>query len=459
MKKLSILSTIIVFCLGITVSALGQTEIIGSGNTAATTTLITTNSNPDTSMVILDDGNVGIGTTTPGTKLEVYGVIYSSSAAGGFQFPDGTIQGSAAAGVAYHHEFTVAKTGGDFTTISAALNACTSPSSNNTYLIRVMPGLYQEMVTCKKHVHIKGAGKYTTYTGSFLGADSCVIKDFNIMGTIFCLGTSPTIIHNLIWDINDLGNGIEVSLQGKPWIIENEIVDHGEWGIYCHDFGSDPWIIGNKILRNQYGGIKCEETSPTISNNQIINNNNFGIYLIGLASTPSEPTIDDNIISHSIDVMGTGLTAGIYMEDFTEPRIIANDIYLNEYGIWVEPETQPSIIGNSINYNLDAGIVCNSSGYTKPVVIKSNHIHSNVLSGSSLQAGIWVGNDATPIISHNNVHNNGTGVPGGGFDIDYSGCTTFFPMISLNVFDFINASGGGATGLYNVTSGGLAIAP
>jgi hypothetical protein len=41
-------------------------------------------------------GNVGIGTTTPGQKLSVAGVVESTT--GGFRFPDGTVQTSAAAG-------------------------------------------------------------------------------------------------------------------------------------------------------------------------------------------------------------------------------------------------------------------------------------------------------------------------------------------------------------------------
>jgi hypothetical protein len=41
-------------------------------------------------------GNVGIGTQTPGSKLEVAGVVHSTN--GGFMFPDGTVQVSAATG-------------------------------------------------------------------------------------------------------------------------------------------------------------------------------------------------------------------------------------------------------------------------------------------------------------------------------------------------------------------------
>jgi len=47
-------------------------------------------------MTVQDNGNVGIGTTTPGFKLEVAGQVRSTS--GGFVFPDGTVQTTAGGG-------------------------------------------------------------------------------------------------------------------------------------------------------------------------------------------------------------------------------------------------------------------------------------------------------------------------------------------------------------------------
>jgi hypothetical protein len=54
-----------------------------------------TNTYPST-MIVNDSGNVGIGNTGPGYKLDVAGQIHSSS--GGFVFPDGTTQTTAASG-------------------------------------------------------------------------------------------------------------------------------------------------------------------------------------------------------------------------------------------------------------------------------------------------------------------------------------------------------------------------
>jgi hypothetical protein len=353
-----------------------------------------------------------------------------------------TITFSATGGVGYAGVWTVAQSGGDFATIKAALDTCVNPGYNNRYLIRVMPGNYAETFTCSSFVRLQGAGKYVCrIEGTVTGADSCTIDGFQITQGIVCAGTSPTITHNII---TSDGTGISITPNGTPWIKENDIVDCGAYGIHCNGFGADAWIIANRIERNggggAGGGIGCTNSSPTISNNQILENEDYGIYLIGALGFPAEPTIDDNVIGRT-QPPGSGI--GIYMTEYAEPRIIANDIWINYTGIEILASTQPSILANNINYNNGYGIRCMSSGASKPVVIKGNHIHSNIV------AGIDVG-DFTPIITHNNVINNT------GPDIQYSG-PTFFPVISCNIYD--NLTGTGAAGQYNSTSLGLPIGP
>jgi hypothetical protein len=70
----------------------------------------------------------------------------------------------------------VAKSGGDFTTISAALTAITDASASNSYLIHVAPGTYTETVTMKDFVDIEGSGEGNTKitgTGTALGGTTC----------------------------------------------------------------------------------------------------------------------------------------------------------------------------------------------------------------------------------------------------------------------------------------------
>jgi hypothetical protein len=350
-----------------------------------------------------------------------------------------TVTFSASSG-RYAQVWTVALSGGTFTTIKEALDSCVNPSSGNPYLIRVMPGIYNESVTMKNCVTLQGAGKYSSYiTGSVTAADSCIIDGLNIAGGIVCNAVSPTITHNIITAFTD---GIAITNGGQPWIKQNEIVNCMGWGILCNGWGCDAWIIANKIKSNLSGGIRCNNSSPTISNNQILGNENYGIYLVGGLGTPSEPTISDNVIGHTIPG-GSGI--GIYMTDYCEPRIDANDIYINYTGIEIRPYSKPSILANNINYNIGYGIRCFSSGNAgKRVTIQGNHIHSSSIDGINVQL-------CNPIISHNNIYKSG------GFDMSYIGPP--FPTINLNVYDTINRIGGAAVGLYNVNAVGVLINP
>jgi parallel beta-helix repeat protein len=430
-----------------------QLDVKGPGSDRTTFTLILKNNSSDTSVAVRDDRRVGIWTTNPLYPLDVNGYILARS---GIRFTDSSVLAKAG-GTLYARVYTVAKSGGDFTTVTAALGICTGPSSTNQYMIRVMPGVYNESFACRQYVHISGSGKYTTtISGQVTTENNHVLEGLHITQGVKCPGKSPTILNNRI--TNSTGDGIEVSLQGKPWIRENEIDSCSGWGIQVKDFGSDPWIISNKIIGNTSGGIRLENTSPTISNNFIDNNHIYGIYMIGGIGMPTEPTIDDNVIGHT-DYNTGGI--GIRIVGYAEPRIIANDIYLNECGIWIDPNAQPSVTGNNLNYNFEAGIRCFSNGASKRPVISFNHLHSNCHMGGWQPAGVWIQN-STVILTHNNIsQNDPTGLMP---DIDYSFCVVpSLPTISLNVYDMIfRVPGPGAptaTGQYNVTTQGVAINP
>jgi len=60
-----------------TTTATATLQVKGTGATSATTSLLVQNSSSSNILAVRDDGNVGVGTTTPGRKLTVNGIIAS----------------------------------------------------------------------------------------------------------------------------------------------------------------------------------------------------------------------------------------------------------------------------------------------------------------------------------------------------------------------------------------------
>ncbi|UCG22683.1 MAG: hypothetical protein JSW55_10905 [Chloroflexota bacterium] len=63
-------------------------------------------------------------------------------------------------GVEYEHVIAVAKSGGDFTSIQAAIDSIADASVTNRYLVWVGPGRYDEQVTLKPYVYLQGAERW-----------------------------------------------------------------------------------------------------------------------------------------------------------------------------------------------------------------------------------------------------------------------------------------------------------
>ncbi|NPV08251.1 MAG: hypothetical protein HPY83_09870 [Anaerolineae bacterium] len=97
------------------------------------------------------------------------------------------------AGSPYANVVVVAKRGGDFSTIQAALDSITGASAMNHYLVWVAPGVYNENVTMKQYVDIEGAGELATKitaggsssldSGTVIGASNAELRLLTVENT------------------------------------------------------------------------------------------------------------------------------------------------------------------------------------------------------------------------------------------------------------------------------------
>jgi len=113
----------------------------------------------------------------------------------------------------YQNVIVVAKSGGDFTSIQAALNGITGNSAAQRYLVWVAPGTYTGTVTMKPYVDIQGAGELATRitagggdsanTGTVVGTDNAELRFLTVENSggntvgigIYNHSASPRLIH------------------------------------------------------------------------------------------------------------------------------------------------------------------------------------------------------------------------------------------------------------------------
>lgn len=348
----------------------------------------------------------GLNSLQVGGKLTVAAVVEANS---GIMFADGTTQTTAANTV--QNRIFVAKSGGDYLTIQAAIDAAT-PSATNPYIIEVAPGTYTESVVMKSYINLKGSGPdqtiiipdtsspssdqdftaiwmdnlqgvrvsgFTLYGGKegveAIGAigvrdiaSSPVIENMRITGFlyggifgavaevgIYSTGSSPQVYNS---EINEGGTyGILLELASAAKVVGNTFLNNtGDASAHCAVTmnGSDVLVTSNYFYGN--GAPICAthigatQSTVTISSNRLIENPD-GIRLTGNVIAE----IIGNHISTSV-VYGTG----IYGSDIHRgTRIIGNTVIGTENGI-ITPAAAV-IIGNHVQASCPGG--CNSIWY------------------------------------------------------------------------------------------------
>jgi hypothetical protein len=190
----------------------------------------------------------------------------------------------------------VAKSGGDYTTVSAALASITDAGAANRYLVKVMPGVYSEQVTMKAYVDIEGSGELTTkisYTGSgspntgtVFGASDAELRFLSVENTggascaiaIYNSGASVRLTHvTASASGGSVTNRTVLNNTGSPVMTNVTISASGGTG------------GNNSGVENQYA-------SPVMTNVTVSASGNTG-YNAGVFNYHASATIQNSVIS------------------------------------------------------------------------------------------------------------------------------------------------------------------
>lgn len=150
----------------------------------------------------------------------------------------------------YANVIVVAQSGGDFTSVAAALNSISNPSADNRYLVWVAPGTYaeSELARVRPYVHLRGAGpNVSVVTSARAGAtpsDSAATASLDDNGRI-----SDLTIRNTGTGV--FGIGIWSNAATRATVIENVTAEAigaggtGRYAVYLND--AEPTIRASRL--------------------------------------------------------------------------------------------------------------------------------------------------------------------------------------------------------------------
>ncbi len=261
--------------------------------------------------------------------------------------PAGFADGVDNSGAAYQNIKVVAKSGGDYTTITAALNSIIEANPNNPYLIYVAPGVYNEQVVMKPYVDIQGSGELTTKitftgnageVGTVLGANNAELRFLTVENTggntyalaIFNNGVAPRLSH--VTANASGGNTYNLAVYNKN--------------------AASP--IMKDVSAGAYGGA-----------------NSYGVY-----NYSSSSPVMTNVTANALD--GTSANYGVNNTSYSSPTM--NQVTARafggtaSYGVYNEASSSPSMVnviavaGNGTNVSFGVANTASSPTMTNVTV-------------------------------------------------------------------------------------------
>ena len=217
---------------------------------------------------------------------------------------------------AYENVVVVAKSGGDFTTVQAAIDSIVDASATNPFLVWVAPGVYTETVTMQPHIHLQGAGQEATIIRSTVTNPSSP----PVVGTLNL--TTATSLRDLTISNSGSGN-VNVAILGTGSISETQMTDVNaasngvggifNFGIYLYDNAVNVTLdtvhsIGENATNNNYGLMLYQGAAAIVHGGSYsADSHSSGLNSIGIYSSGNLEAY--GVIANGED--GTSLNNGI----------------------------------------------------------------------------------------------------------------------------------------------------
>ena len=246
----------------------------------------------------------------------------------------------AAPGSPYRNVVIVAKSGGDTTSIQAALDSIQDASPSNPYLVWIAPGIYTETVTMKAYVDIEGAGQQATKitfsgsgantTGTVVTASNAGLRSLTVENTggaayaiaIFSSGTSPRLTDILATASgdNNISAAVFSNASASPSISNATLMTSGAgFNHYTlYSVGSSTPTVRDSTITAAGGtttnyAILGTVNSTTTIYSSIIRGTTVAVYMLN-----STGRIATSLLEGGVTTSGTGnLTcAGAYNQSF-----------------------------------------------------------------------------------------------------------------------------------------------
>ena len=229
---------------------------------------------------------------------------------------------------------TVAKAGGDYKTITQALNSISDNSSANKYIIEVGPGVYEESVNLKSFVDLVGASQNQT---TILSPVSPVISlDGNSRLEGLTIESTATVTEPVLIGVNGLGSTTEPVLTNLHLLAES---DHPAIGLSLIGSAEKVTLTNADFGANFYQGIaNLASTTLVIMNSDLSQINGTAL-------------VAQNGLTKSYRNQFKGLLGDIYVSTLARVES-ANDYYknVNNFGVFLDVSNRHKVAHAYIDY-------------------------------------------------------------------------------------------------------------